>query len=106
MKTSGKYVDLWIQKRDTIRIRLRNVCSSKQSIQLNPSEFKNAGNRKRYAFNLEFIDGVVSNNIDGSAVARDLAKALESSKDIRDILSTGHYKINMDKHFYLWLEKL
>ncbi len=59
-----------------------------------------------YSFNLEFINGIVSNNIDGSAVARDLAKVLENSLEIKKILNLGHFKIRMDKDFCLWIEKL
>ncbi|MFW5872230.1 MAG: hypothetical protein ACOCUT_03910, partial [bacterium] len=61
--------------------------------------------RTSYSFNLEYLNGVVSNNIDGTAVARDLAKVLEQSNETREVLKTGHFKINMDRQFCLWIEK-
>ena len=106
MSLSGKYIDLWTKRRASIKDKL-NVAAAKQSIQLNYEEFKNVGNRNKsnYSFNLEFKNGIVSNNVDSSAVARDLAKVLENSTEINKILKTGHYKLNMDKRFCLWIER-
>ena len=105
MKTSKKYIDLWIAKRKEIKNRLKTA-SGKKLIQLNSDDFRKVGNRKKYSFNLEFRDGIVSNNIGGSAVARDLAAVLINSLEIKNILKSGHFKIRMDKEFILWIEKL
>ncbi len=104
MSTTGKYIDLWTKRREQIKKMLK-VSQTKQSLQLSSEEFKRVGNRQSYAFNLEFLNGTVSNNIGGSAVARDLAKVLENSAEIREILKVGHFKINMDRQFCLWIEK-
>jgi hypothetical protein len=104
MSTAGKYIDLWTKRREQIKKMLK-VSQTKQSLQLSSEEFKRVGNRQSYAFNLEFLNGTVSNNIGGSAVARDLAKVLENSAEIREILKVGHFKINMDRQFCLWIEK-
>lgn len=104
MSSSGKYIDLWSKQRSPIKDKLENA-STKQSIQLNPEEFKKVGNRASYSFNLEFENGIVVNNVDGTAVARDLAKVLENSNDIKEILKEGHYKINMDRRYCLWIQK-
>ncbi len=105
MVTSGKYIDLWSSKRVAIKDKLLNS-QFRQSIQLNPEDFRRVGNRNRYAFNLEFSNGVVSNNVGGSAVARDLAKVLQNSSDIMEVLKEGYYKINMDGQFRLWVQKM
>ena len=104
MRSSGKYIDLWTKQRSSIKDKLKNA-ATKQSIQLNPEEFKKVGNRASYSFNLEFENGIVVNNIDGTAVARDLAKVLENSTDIKELLKEGHYKINMDRKYCLWIQK-
>lgn len=106
MKTSEKYVDLWTNSKSSIENKLKIVSTNKASIQLRPNDFDNVGDRRSYSFNLEFINGIVSNNIDGSAVARDLAKVLENSPVIRNIMKSGHYKLRLDKNFCLWIEKL
>lgn len=104
MASSGKYTDLWTKQRISIKDKLGNS-TTKQSIQLNSEDFNKVGNRSNYSFNLEFVNGIISNNIGGSAVARDLAQVLENSNEIKEILKTGHYKINMDRQFCLWIER-
>jgi hypothetical protein len=104
MPTSGKYSSLWTSYRSQIEEKLK-VASDKQMIQLHADDFKKVGNRNNYSFNLEYQNGVVSNNIGGTAVARDLANVLDSSKTIMEILKEGHFKINMDKQYCLWIEK-
>lgn len=105
MKTSGKYIDLWTNQRQSIKNKLAKI-STKQFIQLNEEDFQKVGNRSSYSFNLEYQNGIVVNNIKGSAVARDLACVLESSIEIKNILKEGHYKINMDTNYCLWIQKL
>jgi len=105
MKTSGKYIDLWTNQRQSIKNKLENI-STKQLIQLNQEDFEKVGNRASYSFNLEYLNGVVVNNTDGSAVARDLVSVLEASIEIKKILKAGRYKINMDRNFSLWIQKL
>lgn len=104
MASSGKYNDLWTKQRISIKDKLNNA-TTKQSIQLNSEDFNKVGNRNNYSFDLEILNGIVSNNIGGSAVARDLAQVLESSNEIIEILKTGHFKINMDKQFCLKIER-
>ena len=105
MKSSGKYVDLWIQHRTSITNCLKNA-STPQLLLLKSDDFSSTGNRKSYSFNLEFKNGIVSNNIGGSAVARDLAYVLEKSTDVKVIIKSGHYKINMNNSFQLKITKL
>lgn len=105
MSSSGKYIDLWTKNKSLIKEKILNS-STKQMIRLNSKDFSEAGKRSSYSFNLEFKNGIVNNNIDGSSVARDLAKVLDNSSEIKTILNSGYYKINMDRMFCLWLEKL
>jgi len=102
MKSKGKYTDIWNSKLSQIINELKE--NSISSIQLNTESFSNVGNRKSYSFNLEFNNGIVSNNIEGSAVARDLASVLANSKQAMSILKSGHHKIRMDKQFCLLVE--
>jgi hypothetical protein len=105
MATSGKYLDLWAKQRENIKSKMKNA-NSVQIIQFSESEFSKVGNRKSYSFNLEFNNGIVSNNISGSAVARDLAETLEGSKEIREILKNGYFKFNLNNSFCLRIQKI
>ncbi len=69
-------------------------------------EFNNVGNRKSYRFNLEFLNGVVTNNISGSAVARDLVHILENSTKVSKLIQKGRFKFNLDGGFTFWITKL
>ena len=103
--SQGKYSNIWQNALPAISEILGSSDSSK-SITLNSKDFALVGNRKSYSFNLEFDDGVVSNNISGSAVARDLAAELSNSSSVKSILKTGYFKFRMDNNFTLWISKL
>jgi len=100
--SKGKYSNIWRNELTTISEILSSSASS-GSITLNFEDFALVGNRQSYSFNLEFDDGVVSNNISGSAVARDLAAELSNSSSIKSILKTGYFKFQMDNNFTLWV---
>jgi hypothetical protein len=104
MITKNKYLQLWRAITPEL-IQVLNNYKGKTSIQLSKSEFESVGDRKNYSFNLEFINGKVSNNISGSAVARDLSIILSEDKITRETISKGHYKFNLDKQFCLWVAK-
>ena len=100
--SQGKYSNIWRNQLLTISEILGSSGSS-GSIALNSEDFALVGNRKSYSFNLEFDDGIVSNNISGSAVARDLAAVLSTSSSVKSILKTGCFKFQMDNNFTLWV---
>ena len=102
--SQGKYSNIWQNSLSEISEILDGLGSS-GSIELSSKDFALAGDRKDYSFNLEFDDGVVSNNINGSAVARDLAAELTSSSITKSVLNNGYFKFRMDKDFTLWISK-
>jgi hypothetical protein len=102
--SQGKYSKIWRNVLPTISEILGNPESS-GNIALNSEDFALVGNRKSYSFNLEFEDGVVNNNISGSAVARHLAGVLTRSSIIKPVLNKGYFKFKMDKDFILWISK-
>lgn len=98
------YIEIWKKvSRD-----LLDLISNKDyaSIQLSNETFKEVGNRNSYSFNLEFINGKISNNIDGSAVARDLAEVILDNAGWNDFLVNRHIKITLDKNFTLHIKTL
>ena len=103
--SKGKYLNIWQNQLLTIS-EILGSSESLGSIVLNAHDFALVGNRKSYSFNLEFNDGIVSNNISGSAVARDLAEVLSTSSSVKSILKTGYFKFQMDKNFTLTISKL
>jgi hypothetical protein len=102
--SQGKYSNIWRNALPRISEILSSSGSS-GSISLNSEDFALVGNRKSYSFNLDFDDGIVSNNISGSAVARDLAGVLARSSIIKSMLNNGYFKFKMDQNFNLWISK-
>ena len=77
------------------------------SKQLDKNEFTTAGNRREggYVFRLELHNGRTVNNIDGSAVARDLRDCLVDSSFFRNLLQNKKVEISMGKDFTLKIKK-
>ena len=97
--TIHKYEDIWNQ---TLPLILQSINNNKSlNIQLSKEIFDKAGNRKSYSFTLEFTNGRVTNNIGGSAVARDLARVLENNKQFKTFSNKKDIKLKMGKDFVL-----
>ena len=102
--SQNKYSNIWRNALPKISEILGSLESS-GSIILNSEDFALVGDRKSYSFNLEFDDGIVSNNIRYSAVARDLAGVLTRSSIVKSMFNNGYFKFQMDKNFTLWISK-
>ncbi len=103
--SQGKYSNIWRNTLPAIS-EILDSSESLESIALSSKDFALAGNRKSYSFNLEIDNGIVSNNISGSAVARDLAAELSNSSSMKSILKTGYFKFRMDNNFTLWVSRI
>ncbi|SHN46087.1 hypothetical protein [Chitinophaga sp. CF418] len=99
MGSQHLYTDIWRKEFQDILALTEFFPSSGK--QLSAADFEAVGNRKRYAFRLEIADGMVVNNIDGSAVARDLAEVLLASEQVRSISTGKRIVIAMSSGFYL-----
>lgn len=97
------YVPLWNKYKPVIIELIENSISNPASYKLFPHEFENIGNRisSGYQFNLELINGMLKNNIDGSAVARDLYKVMVESPTAQQLLKNKHIKISLTQDFIL-----
>jgi hypothetical protein len=102
----SKYFEVWERYLPAIIQTMQNCNTNMHHILINSYEFKLISNMKSYSFNLEYSDGKVSNNIKGSALARDLAAVIEDSKEARQLIAVGHFKLRMDKKFCLWICRL
>jgi len=97
--TIHKYEDIWKHLTPEILKGIKEQNSIE--FQIGSAIFKLVGNRHSYSFNLEFIDGKISNNISGSAVARDLARVLEVNAEFKRESKGKHLRINLDNQFGL-----
>jgi hypothetical protein len=98
-----KYLQTWKKYIPVIRLHLKRSLTEDQSFKLNITDFESAGDRGKsgYTFNIALENGKVTNNISGSAVARDLFEALKSDETTKAMLQDKSIKISVGKSFLL-----
>ncbi|GAA4340149.1 hypothetical protein GCM10023149_51330 [Mucilaginibacter gynuensis] len=101
-----KYLTTWKRYLPVIRLHLKKSLVEDQSFKLNITDFESAGDRGKsgYTFSLAMDNGKVTNNISGSAVARDLFEALKSDDAIKALLENRSVKISVGKTFLLTIK--
>lgn len=101
-----KYLTTWNKYIPVIRLHLKKSLTGEQSFKLNITDFESAGDRGKsgYTFNIALENGKVTNNISGSAVARDLFEALKSDDAIKAMLLEKNVKISVGKSFLLTIK--
>ncbi len=97
------YLQTWKKYLPVIRLHLKRSLTEEQSFKLNITDFESAGDRGKsgYTFNLQMENGKPTNNISGSAVARDLYEALKSDETVKAMLQDKNVKISVGKAFLL-----
>ncbi|QHS57747.1 hypothetical protein GWR56_20165 [Mucilaginibacter sp. 14171R-50] len=98
-----KYLTTWRKYIPVIRLHLKRSLNEDQSFKLNITDFESAGDRGKsgYTFSLAIENGKVTNNISGSAVARDLYEALKADDAINEMMRDKNIKISVGKSFVL-----
>jgi hypothetical protein len=98
-----KYLTTWKRYIPVIRLHLKRSLVEDQQFKLNITDFESAGDRGKsgYTFNIALENGKITNNISGSAVARDLYEAMKDDEVIKGILQNKSVKISVGKSFVL-----
>jgi hypothetical protein len=101
-----KYLQTWKKYIPVIRLYLKKSLVEDQQFKLNITDFESAGDRGKsgYTFNLQMENGKVTNNISGSAVARDLYESLKADELIKAFLQEKSVKISVGKSFMLTIK--
>lgn len=97
------YLSTWQKYMPVIRLHLKKSLQEEQQFKLNITDFEAAGSRAKsgYTFNINMENGKVTNNISGSAVARDLYELLKADEAIKALLKDKNVKISVGKSFVL-----
>ena len=108
MNQSNIYLTLWDKYRPIIINQMKLALTEPQVYSLSKHEFEAIGDRlsSGYSFNLELKNGKLMNNIDGTAVARDLLEVLKKSKTASELMEGHHFKINLSKDFKLTIQTI
>jgi hypothetical protein len=98
-----KYLATWKRYIPVIRLHLKRSLTEDQQFKLNITDFESAGDRGKsgYTFNIALENGKPTNNISGSAVARDLYEAMKEDEAIKSFLQNRSVKISVGKAFIL-----
>ncbi|MDN3548118.1 hypothetical protein [Mucilaginibacter aquaedulcis] len=98
-----KYLTTWKRYMPVIRLHLKKSLNEDQQFKLNITDFESAGDRGKsgYTFNITMENGKVTNNISGSAVARDLYEAIRADEAVIALLQDKNVKISVGKSFVL-----
>lgn len=96
-----QYLTTWKKYIPVIRLHLKRSLNEDQSFKLNITDFESAGDRGKsgYSFNIAMENGKPTNNISGSAVARDLYEALKNDEGTKAFLQDKTVKISVGKTF-------
>lgn len=108
MNDSNIYIPFWQKYRPVILSKMKAALESAQEYPMSKHEFEAIGDRTSsgYSFNLEIKNGILQNNIDGTAVARDLHAVLKSSETAKALLKNTSFKINLSKEFKLTIQTI
>lgn len=102
------YYPLWKKKLPIIQVQMKNAVNGTKEIKMDKSEFESYGNRvvSDYFFNIEINNGKVVNNINGTAVARDLFDVLSADINCKKLLTNKYFKFSLGKEFVLRISNI
>lgn len=102
-----KYITLWSKYKPAIVSLMNSLSNNEKNIfNLSEHEFIVVGDRASagYNFNIQFKNGQVANNLNGSAVARDFKQVLLASKTVNALIRKNDYTIRLDQKFVPHIE--
>lgn len=101
------YTQIWNKYLPVIRILIKRTASSDQALNLNPSDFKNAGavRKSGYKFEVEFVNGKVANLINLPDMGKDFATSFLLDKAIQELLTQHDFVISMNGKFQLTIRR-
>ena len=84
---------------------MKRSSAGAQTLELNRIDFERAGSGRKagYRFNIDFVNGRVSNIISGSALASDLASVLLNDPASKGILSSSDISVSLNTKFQLMI---
>ena len=108
MKDRNLYSPLWQKYQQIIAIQMKNALNGPKEVKIFKHEFEALGKRplSDYVFNLEIDGSKVSNNINGSAIARDLYDSIKLNSNAFALISSHNYKFSMGKELVLNISTL
>lgn len=101
------YTQIWNKYIPVIRILLKKTATTDQTLNLNASDFKNAGavRKSGYKFDLELNFGRIANLVNLAPMGRDFADSLLSDKTMSELITSNRFSFRMDSKFQLFMHR-
>lgn len=101
------YTQIWNKYLPVIRILIKRTATGDQQLNLNPSDFKNAGavRKSGYKFEVEFVNGRVANLLNLPDMGKDFANSFLLDKTLQELLTQHDFVISMNGKFQLTIHR-
>lgn len=101
------YTQIWNKYMPVIRILLKKTAMADQTLNLNASDFKNAGavRKSGYKFDLELAYGRIANLVNLAPMGKDFADSLLADKSMSELIGNNRFTVRMDSKFQLFLHR-
>ncbi len=102
------YQQFWSKYIPIIKILLKRTAAGDQVLDLNRVDFEHAGMTRKagYRFDIELVNGRVSNHIGGMPLAADLAAILLEDPAVQILLSEHDFIISLNTRYQLNIKRI
>lgn len=102
------YQQFWNKYIPAIRILLKRTATGDQILDLNRFDFEHAGMTRKagYKFDIELVNGRVSNHIGNIPLAADLAAILLEDPAVQTLLSEHDFVISLNTRYQLSIKRV
>ncbi len=102
------YQQFWNKYIPAIRILLKRTATADQVLDLNRFDFEHTGLTRKagYKFDIELVNGRVSNPIGGTPLAADLATILLEDPAVRALLDEHDFVISLNTRYQLSIKRI
>ncbi|SDX35922.1 hypothetical protein SAMN05444410_11428 [Hydrobacter penzbergensis] len=102
------YQQFWIKYIPVIRILFKRTAVGDQILDLNRVDFEHAGMTRKagYKFDIELVNGRVSNHIGGMPLAAELAAILLEDPAVQMLLTEHDFVISLNTRYQLSIKRI
>ena len=97
------YNQIWIKYLPVIRILIKRSATGDQTLSVNQSDFDRSGKGRKagFSFNIEFINGLLSNSSKETEFARAFINVLKEDEVVKGLLSGNNFNFSFTSKFQL-----
>jgi hypothetical protein len=103
IKLIGMFASIWSKYFPVVKILMKKSANSDQVLDFNSIDFERLGKARKagYKFNIEFVDGKLSNNFGNNELAASLVTELREDTTTNALLSMNNYEFSFNTRLQL-----